>query len=57
MFRAIGIEAPTYVDDLAGLINGPAQAMRASYYIPDLGKLGRRTGSQYSHVPQAHVRV
>ena len=33
MFRAIGVEAPTYVDDLAGLINGPAQAMRASYYL------------------------
>ena len=33
LFRATGVEAPTYVDDLAGLINGPAQAMRASYYL------------------------
>ena len=33
MFRAIGVEAPTYVDDLAGLINGPAQAVRASFYL------------------------
>ena len=33
MFRALGIEAPTYVDDLAGLINGPAQAIRACYYL------------------------
>ena len=33
MFRATGVEAPTYVDDLPGLINGPAQAMRASYYL------------------------
>ena len=31
MFRALGVEAPPYVDDLAGLINGPAQAMRACY--------------------------
>ena len=33
MFQAIGVEAPTYVDDLAGLINSPAQAMRVSYYL------------------------
>ena len=33
MFRAIGVEAPTYVDDLAGLINGPDRAMRACYYL------------------------
>ena len=33
MFRAIGVEAPTYVDVLAGLINGPAQAMRAAHYL------------------------
>ena len=33
MFRAFGIEAPTYVDDLAGLTNGPAQAIRACYYL------------------------
>ena len=33
MSCATGVEAPTYVDDLAGLINGPWQAMRASYYL------------------------
>ena len=33
MFCAIGVEAPTYVDDLAGLINGPGEAMRACYYL------------------------
>ena len=33
MFRAIGVEAPTYVDDSAGLTNGPAQVMRASYNL------------------------
>ena len=33
MFRALGIEAPTYVADLAGLINGPAQGIRACYYL------------------------
>ena len=33
MFRALGIEAPTYVDDVAGLLNGPEQAIRASFYL------------------------
>ena len=33
MSRAISVDAPTYVDDLAGLINGPRQAIRASYYL------------------------
>ena len=33
MFHATGVEAPRYVDDLAGLINGPGQAMRASNYL------------------------
>ena len=33
MFRALCIEAPTYVDDSAGLANGPAQAIRACYYL------------------------
>ena len=32
MFRALGIEAPTYVDDLAGLLSGPVQAIQASFY-------------------------
>ena len=30
---ALGIPAPTYVDDLAGLILGPQQALRASFYL------------------------
>ena len=30
MFRTLGIEAPTYVDDLAGLLNGFVQAIHAS---------------------------
>ena len=33
MFCALGTEAPTYVDDLAGLINGPAQAIRTSMLL------------------------
>ena len=33
MFKALGIEAPTYVDDLAGLINGPKQPVRAPMYL------------------------
>ena len=33
MLSALSIEAPTYVDDLAGLLNGPEQAIRASFYL------------------------
>ena len=33
MHKAVGVPAPTYVDDLAGLVVGPRQALRASFYL------------------------
>ena len=56
MFRASGVEAPTYVDDLARLINGPAQATYASTLLSSMGELGRWTRSEHARVPQAYVR-
>ena len=58
MFRAIGIEATTYVDDLAGLINGPAQAMRASYgRFPKIHSvfLGRDLGTLKSDIVSKNI--
>ena len=49
MSRAMGVEAPTYVDDLAGLINGPRQARLS------LGELGCRTAGHYTHVLPPYV--
>ena len=36
---ATGTEPPTYVDDLAGLVWGPAHAMRAQLYLIAAGHL------------------
>ena len=51
MHKALGVPAPTYVDDLAGLVVGPRQALRASFYL--LLVVGRRA-SRSAHTAAGH---